>query len=340
MASQSSSHKKPLKYRLSSSLNSSINSLSSSVSTSTIVLNSERSRQYPQGHPGPYIIQIRSDRQKLNYSYVSDYLLQSRTGIKSCVKLTQDLCEVECRTIALAHGIMNDRNLAKYSVYVPARQVEVDGIIYFPTINNATDLLCGDSYGLHVSSGNHIKIVDASRINSKRVQCVDSTTGRTTWAPSHLVKEAFGNKQTTPTTQKTEKTTLIPVSPENSFLVATPLVKVTFAGRQLPNYIIMDDLGLDYNSQARQAWVFCGSCRTVQIPVRPYIRNANQAKSNAGNKITTSGKVSDCLICIKEITTKMTKGRVVTQNTQKNNTTSKMKSVRNEFRALTVTECP
>lgn len=291
--------KKPFKCRVSSSLTSSVNSVSSSISTSTTDSSSKRIRQYPIGHRGPYIVHIRSDNQKkINHSYVSNYLFQSRNGIKVCEKVTPYLCEVECKNIAVANEIPKDKNLSKYSVYIPGNQVEVEGVIYYPSLNDTSDLLNGDTYGFHVTSGNKINIVDVLRLNCKR----------------------------------SDKKTLVP----------TPLVKVTFKGKQLPNCIIMDDFQIDFTSQTLRTWSFCATCRTVEIPVKPYSRISKQANSSSNSKLAgVSPGNGSCFTCVSEIEITKAKTKSLKQNTQKQHKTLKTTSPeQNGFQVLSETECP
>lgn len=190
MASRPSTHKKPYKYRVCSLLTShtSVSSDISSMSTSTTgsYSTSKRIREYPAGHPGPYIVHIKSHDQKINHFQVSTYLCQTIKGIETLKTVTPYLYEVKCYSLAIANNLTNDRNLIQYDVFVPVNQLEAQGIVYFPSNNNQNMLFrCS---GFHVASGNQSKILSVYRLNYKRY---DEASKLSRFAPSSLVKVNF-----------------------------------------------------------------------------------------------------------------------------------------------------
>lgn len=55
-------------------------------------------------------------------------------------------------------------------VYLPANEVEVDGIIRFPLEYNPKDLLNDECYGVDVTTRAKIEILETFRLNSKRIE--------------------------------------------------------------------------------------------------------------------------------------------------------------------------
>lgn len=181
--------------------------------TSEEVETCKRIRQYPRNHPGPYTVYIRSHTEAVCHLTVARYLFNTyNAGISTCKEVSQYKLRVECNTVDLANRLPFDKKLSKFRVYVPASEVECEGVINFSQNYDVNELLSDECYGLNLEKDSKINILETFRMNTKRIE---------------------------------------ENSKEKSF-IPSKLIRVTFEGKLLPNYVVINCL---------------------RIPVRPFIKN-------------------------------------------------------------------
>lgn len=171
------------------------------------VQRTERIRVYPKGHKGPYHVYIRAGRSvTLKHINVSKYLF-GKYGKDKIGKITQ----MNNHKIRVEFSSANDANLlsldddpclSPYRVYIPAEQVEIDGLIRLDVDEPIVDLVASGHGKFNSSALSDVPVLEAFRFE-------------------HVTRDDQG--------------VAMGKSP-------TSVVRVTFSGQVLPERLVIDGL--------------------------------------------------------------------------------------------------
>lgn len=91
-----------------------------------------RVRQYPRGHKGPFIVHIRQDKLPLKHLQIARDLNSTLKSIQTCEKKSPSKITVTLLDIDEANSIPSLRCMSNYHAYIPAEDVEVEGVFELP----------------------------------------------------------------------------------------------------------------------------------------------------------------------------------------------------------------
>ena len=180
--------------------------------------NTMRHRTYPDGFKGPFHVYIRAAKdQPLKHIQLSKHLF-GQFGKEDIGKITQmnnHKLRVEFLNAKSANSLVSDddSNLAPYRVYIPAEQVEVEGIIRLSVGESESDLLTFGRGQFGEQGISEVRIIEVFRFQKVVRDDSGNATGR---AP-------------------------------------TPLVRVTFPGNLLPRRVVLDGLLIPVEPYKRKA---------------------------------------------------------------------------------------
>lgn len=151
-----------------------------------------RTRIYPDDHKGPFLVYIRAYKdQPLRHVHISKHIFgkYDKQQIGKITQMNNHKLRVEFLNAASANNLAEttDPVLAPYRIYIPADDVEVEGIIRLSIEDDERDLL---QYGRGVfghSSVTEVKIIDVHRF--ERID--RKQTGETSKAPTPIVRVTF-----------------------------------------------------------------------------------------------------------------------------------------------------
>lgn len=164
-------------------------------------VNRDRIRCFPISHPGPFVVSIREATIKLSPIRFSLYINKKYSSVTSIKQLPQKM-KITLSHRGQANEIIADKTFENYKVYVPAAEVEIDGVVSFNDLCDIGNLKNLKKLGKGKFGNPEIKPVEI--LESKRLSKADPE-----------------NKQVT---------------------IITNDIKVTFAGSILPNHILVEGL--------------------------------------------------------------------------------------------------
>lgn len=90
-----------------------------------------RIRKYPESHKGPFVVYIRQQTERFMYIRIAQHVTDSRRykSVIACDKVNEKKVRVTLRDRSEANMLVTDAGLKDYKVYVPAEEVEVEGVI-------------------------------------------------------------------------------------------------------------------------------------------------------------------------------------------------------------------
>lgn len=149
-----------------------------------------RTRMYPIDHKGPYVVFIREKRVTLKYVTVAKFLVRSLKSFVSCDKISERKIRVTVSDREEANNLLKAKELEPYRVYVPADEVEVEGVIQVARDILTKELLC-EGFGKFEHPGvPNIRPVDVFRFTSSK----QLGNGEVMKAGSEFVKVTFPGK--------------------------------------------------------------------------------------------------------------------------------------------------
>lgn len=126
-----------------------------------------RIRQYPESHVGPYVVIIREHSTiKLNPMKISLILHKKYKSITQCEKLRGKL-KITLTDRKEANLVPNDEDLKGFRVFIPARDVEVCGLIHLPDESDFNDIIKYGSGKFSHPDIPTIPILDATRLTKR-----------------------------------------------------------------------------------------------------------------------------------------------------------------------------
>jgi hypothetical protein len=130
-----------------------------------LVSSTNRKRQYPENFKGPYTVFIRESGTSIRHLEISRYLHGKYKSITSLNKVGRSKLRVMLGDIGEANQVPHDEKLKIYRVYIPAKSVEVDGVIHLPDGTDASTLIKVGSGKFRASALSRLKILDAFRFS-------------------------------------------------------------------------------------------------------------------------------------------------------------------------------
>lgn len=167
----------------------------------------KRVRQYGEEGDGPYVVYVRSvTRHALNVTAIADKLLKKFPSIAMLRPVNRDKLRVEFTDKNEANEAVKDDEFKKnHYVYIPAARSEVDGKVFLNTNVDVNEIL-KNGYGTMRNSTEKCKVVDVYRLRKK------------------VAEEGAASTKVNPK------------------FVDTPMVRITFDGTTLPDYLMVDRL--------------------------------------------------------------------------------------------------
>jgi hypothetical protein len=125
-----------------------------------------RKRQYPSNFPGPFCVFIRDAGVGLPHLKISRYLHEKYKSITSLTKLNKAKFRIMLNDINEANSIPHDKTLENCRAYIPAKSVEVDGVVHIPdfTVDEETVISFGKGR-FRASSLHKLDVIDAFRFS-------------------------------------------------------------------------------------------------------------------------------------------------------------------------------
>lgn len=129
-----------------------------------------RIRQYPEGHKGPFIVYVRAkDGKGLKQMAVSKLIFDScKPGVDRIDQVNAFKMRVVFKTAQAANQAPLMQCLEPYRVYIPASEVEVDGVIRLEPSEDEKDL---EKFGRGVFDNiglSEVKVLEAYRVGRKQ----------------------------------------------------------------------------------------------------------------------------------------------------------------------------
>lgn len=180
-----------------------------------------RLRQYPKGHPGPFVVHIRQDVHQLKHLQIARDLNSKLKSIQTCEKKSSSKVTVTLLDIKEANSIPTMECLSDYHVYIPAEDVEVEGVFDLPPEVEIEEIMDEGSGKFSHPDIPAIRPLDLYRFK------------RTVILPNGEPMEQDTNS-----------------------------VKVTFAGKALPRYMVIYNLLIKIRPYDRKA-MFCNNCSSI-----------------------------------------------------------------------------
>lgn len=135
-----------------------------------------REREYPEGHKGPFVIFIKEKNSPLSHITISQRLNEKFRGkIKSLVKVHRSKIRLEVSDRTIVGQVLKEPLLSGYHVYIPAENVEIDGLIYLEESADLNDII-KNGYG-KFSHPNvpMVKVTNAYRFRRQKRQSQNSS---------------------------------------------------------------------------------------------------------------------------------------------------------------------
>lgn len=201
---------------------------------------SNRIRQYPDTHKGPYIVNIRAKESSLESKKIQKYIFENYQHVDKIEhvnehKLRVTFCESAKQEKIVVNGeeLISDKNARheanelphcasfneKYRVYIPEKYVEIKGVISWPKDENIDDFSEIGEGKFNNSALKEVKVLEAVRLMRKSDEAAS--------------------------TPKLEN---------------TGLVIITFEGRALPNKFNLNGM-LTHVREYRPKQMFCTNCQ-------------------------------------------------------------------------------
>lgn len=152
-----------------------------------------RVRVYPLNHKGPFTVYIRADKtQSLRHLQISK-LLFSKYGVTKIGKVLQmnnHKLRIELKSAEAANELVKDKDplFSPYRVYIPAEQVEVEGIVRLSTEEPTSELLIHGRGQFSEPNIADVGIIDAFRFENVTRDSAGETTSK---IPTSLVRVTF-----------------------------------------------------------------------------------------------------------------------------------------------------
>ncbi|XP_058460823.1 uncharacterized protein LOC131436223 [Malaya genurostris] len=150
--------------------------------------NPPRTRVWPIGSAGPYVVYFRSKKDEpLNLMQISRELAKHYPDVIQITKVRAKKLKVVVKTIEQANKIArHDAFTRSYRVYIPAREVEIDGVVTEASLN-CEDLLKHGVGCFRDPTLQKVKILDCKQLNSIKI-AEDNTK---TYSPSGSFRVTF-----------------------------------------------------------------------------------------------------------------------------------------------------
>lgn len=88
-----------------------------------------RSKAYPDGSAGPFVVFFRTKEKRLNIVSITQTLSRSFKGVTSVTQVSRDKLRVIVDNQKIANEIVSSKHFTEeYRVYIPSRVVEIDGV--------------------------------------------------------------------------------------------------------------------------------------------------------------------------------------------------------------------
>jgi hypothetical protein len=137
---------------------------------------SPRKRQYPLDYQAPFSVFIRDAGTGLPHLKISRYLHEKYKSITSLTKLNKAKFRVVLNDINEANSIPHDKFFASCRAYIPAKSVEVDGVVHIPDFSVDEETVMAFGQGRFRNSSLHkLAVIDAFRF-SKNITENEETT--------------------------------------------------------------------------------------------------------------------------------------------------------------------
>lgn len=155
-----------------------------------------RVRIYSPGHKGLFVVYIRASKsQTLRHLQISKYLFGKYGSalIGKVVQLNNHKLKVEFKSAEAANSLVRDSDslFAPYRVYIPADQVEVEGIVRLSTEDPVSDLLLSGRGQFSDPGITEVSIIDVFRFEQVSYDGAGKVTNKT---PTSLVRVTFPGK--------------------------------------------------------------------------------------------------------------------------------------------------
>ena len=219
-----------------------------------------RIRQYPLEHTGPFFVYIREINPSFPLKSVmfSKYLYAKFKSVTSVQAISRVKIRAELSNAADANELVKDPFFKSFRIYIPAEDVEVQGVIQLSSDCSAAE-------------------------------CTEHGIGKFKYpdTPEIPILESFRiTKQSDPLSAETGR-------------VPTSFVRVTFAGKVLPDYVVLHGLLLPIKISIRKA-MFCDNCLQLNHTAKlcsnkPVCPKCNESHTAAA--CTIQNPESLCKLC-------------------------------------------
>jgi hypothetical protein len=136
----------------------------------------DRIRQYPMNYIGRFEVFIRQAKIPLKHLEISKKINENfPNSVQSLVKVNPYKIRVEFKNIASANALPECDFLEDYRVYIPAKSVEINGLISIST-DTSTDEIVSEASGKFFGvNSDRVRVLDAYRF-SKTVEKADGSS--------------------------------------------------------------------------------------------------------------------------------------------------------------------
>ena len=149
-----------------------------------------RIKQYADSSKGPFIVYIRRKEYDLDQITIQKFVFEHYKSCSLAFSINEYKMKFELTDLNEANQLVKDQRLVAYKVYVPAREVEVRGVVSLSVEMDANILLKTAYGGFKNPNLAHINILEVYRFNSVGTKTPTNkvkVTFEGTIVPDHII---------------------------------------------------------------------------------------------------------------------------------------------------------
>ena len=149
-----------------------------------------RIKQYPDSLKGPYIVYVRRKEVDLDQFHLQKQVFDRYKSCSLAISINEFKMKFEFSELSDANNIVKDERMKAYRVYVPAKEVEVRGVISLSNEIDASELLNSAVGKFNNPNIGHVKILEVYRFNQLGTKTPTNKVKLTfegTVAPDHII---------------------------------------------------------------------------------------------------------------------------------------------------------